>query len=295
MFAVLRQHCRRRLGRRPDVIAHTMSPGQLVQFIFYAVLVAGGVGALSETWGDVQRAAGASERLDGIAARAAGNRRAGQPQDPAEAGPRRGDVSRCRISAIPRGPTLPRSTISRWPSSRAKRWRWSARPAPANRRCSSLLLRFYRGAGRHRSLFDGVDIADLDPPNCAAHIALVAQDPVIFSGTHRRQHPLRPPRSERRRRARGGGCRRGREFIDAVAARLWAPRRRTRHDAVRRPAPAHRHRARHAARRAAASARRGHQRARCRERTAGADRPCQSDGRAHDASSSPTVSPRSRS
>ena len=45
------------------MIAHRMTGGLLLQFIIYAVLVAGGVGALSETWGDLQRAAGASERL----------------------------------------------------------------------------------------------------------------------------------------------------------------------------------------------------------------------------------------
>ncbi|MGN6149680.1 MAG: ABC transporter transmembrane domain-containing protein, partial [Rhizomicrobium sp.] len=46
-----------------DVVGRVMTAGQLVQFIFYAGIVAGGVGALSETWGDLQRAAGASERL----------------------------------------------------------------------------------------------------------------------------------------------------------------------------------------------------------------------------------------
>src|SRR6201986_456151 len=46
-----------------DVVGNTMTPGTLVQFIFYAVLSAGGVGALSEVWGELQRAAGASERL----------------------------------------------------------------------------------------------------------------------------------------------------------------------------------------------------------------------------------------
>ncbi|HTT85572.1 MAG TPA: ABC transporter transmembrane domain-containing protein, partial [Rhizomicrobium sp.] len=46
-----------------DVAAKTMTAGQLVQFIFYALLVGLGIGALSEIWGDLQRAAGASERL----------------------------------------------------------------------------------------------------------------------------------------------------------------------------------------------------------------------------------------
>ncbi len=46
-----------------DVRAGIMTVGELIQFVIYAVLVAGAVGALSETWGEVQRAAGATERL----------------------------------------------------------------------------------------------------------------------------------------------------------------------------------------------------------------------------------------
>ncbi len=50
------------IGAR-DVRAGVMTPGELVQFVIYAVIVAGAVGALSEIWGEVQRAAGATERL----------------------------------------------------------------------------------------------------------------------------------------------------------------------------------------------------------------------------------------
>ena len=46
-----------------DVLAGRMTGGELSQFVLYAVLLASGTGALSETWGDVQRAAGATERL----------------------------------------------------------------------------------------------------------------------------------------------------------------------------------------------------------------------------------------
>ena len=46
-----------------DVLAHRMTGGLLLQFILLGGLVAGGVGSLSEVWGDLQRAAGASERL----------------------------------------------------------------------------------------------------------------------------------------------------------------------------------------------------------------------------------------
>ena len=46
-----------------DVRQGVMSPGELVQFLIYAVMVASAVGALSEIWGELQRAAGATERL----------------------------------------------------------------------------------------------------------------------------------------------------------------------------------------------------------------------------------------
>ena len=46
-----------------QVSAGVMTLGELTQFVLYAVLIAGSIGALSETWGDLQRAAGAMERL----------------------------------------------------------------------------------------------------------------------------------------------------------------------------------------------------------------------------------------
>ncbi len=50
------------IGAR-QVTAGAISLGELTQFVLYAVLIAGSIGALSETWGDLQRAAGATERL----------------------------------------------------------------------------------------------------------------------------------------------------------------------------------------------------------------------------------------
>ena len=46
-----------------DVADNTISIGELAQFILYAGLVAGSIAALSEVWGDLQRALGATERL----------------------------------------------------------------------------------------------------------------------------------------------------------------------------------------------------------------------------------------
>ena len=50
------------IGAR-DVRGAVMTPGELVQFLIYAVMVAGAAAALSEVWGELQRAAGATERL----------------------------------------------------------------------------------------------------------------------------------------------------------------------------------------------------------------------------------------
>ncbi len=57
------------IGAR-DVRSGMMSPGELIQFLIYAVMVAGSVGALSEIWGELQRAAGATERLQELLATA---------------------------------------------------------------------------------------------------------------------------------------------------------------------------------------------------------------------------------
>lgn len=53
------------LGAR-EVLAGSMSAGQLAQFVLYAVLTAGSIAALAEVFGDLQRAAGATERLLGL-------------------------------------------------------------------------------------------------------------------------------------------------------------------------------------------------------------------------------------
>src|SRR5205823_4305659 len=46
-----------------DVLAGRLSAGELSAFVFYAGIVAGGAGTVAEVWGELQRAAGATERL----------------------------------------------------------------------------------------------------------------------------------------------------------------------------------------------------------------------------------------
>jgi len=164
-----------------NVLHGSMSTGQLVQFIFYALLVAGGVGAISETWGDVQRAAGASERLaelltvpPAIAA----------PADPRHLPtPARGAVRFADVEF--RYPLRPETAALNGFSLAVNPGEAVALVGPSGAGKSTvfqLLLRFY-AAQEGTISFDGVDIADLDPGELRRAIALVAQDPVIFSGT----------------------------------------------------------------------------------------------------------------
>ncbi len=163
------------------VVGHTMSPGQLIQFIVYAVLVAGGVGAISETWGDVQRAAGASERLVELLH--------APPAIAAPAHPK-------KLTEPARGAIKFEHVVFRYPSrpdaAALDNFSFSVAPGEAvalvgpsgagKSTVFQLLLRFY-AAQEGRISFDGVNIADLEPTELRRHVAIVAQDPVIFSGT----------------------------------------------------------------------------------------------------------------
>ncbi len=164
-----------------DVIADRMTGGTLLQFILFGGLVAGGVGSLSEVWGDLQRAAGASERLmellhikPAIAA----------PLHPrAPVSPARGAVAFEHVSfhypSRPDTEALDDFSLSVAPGEAI------ALVGPSGAGKSTvfqLLLRFF-AAQKGRICFDGVDIAELDPVALRRHIAVVAQDPVIFSGS----------------------------------------------------------------------------------------------------------------
>jgi ATP-binding cassette, subfamily B, bacterial len=164
-----------------DVAAHTMTGGELVQFIFYAVFVANGFGALSETWGDLQRAAGASERLSELLDIEP------EVQAPAKPAllpkPARGAVAFREVSF--RYPTRPDYKALNGFSMDVTPGEAVALVGPSGAGKSTvfqLLLRFFAPQSG-AILFDGVDLTDLDPVELRRHIAVVAQDSVIFSGT----------------------------------------------------------------------------------------------------------------
>jgi ATP-binding cassette subfamily B protein len=164
-----------------DVIANVMTAGTLTQFIIYAVIVATGFGALSETLGDLQRAAGGTERLMELLAI--------EPDVPVPArplalpSPGTGAVEFKDVTF--RYPTRLEHAALNGFSLRIEAGEAVALVGPSGAGKSTvfqLLLRFF-AAQEGGIAFDGVDVANVDPADLRKHIALVAQDPVIFSGT----------------------------------------------------------------------------------------------------------------
>ena len=162
-----------------DVLAGRITAGELSAFVFYAVVVAGSVGAISEVIGDLQRAAGASERLMELLATPAG---LVSPIDPvALPQPATGAVSFEDVTfAYPSRPDTP--AIQDFALTvRAGETVALVGPSGAGKSTVfQLLLRFYDPvAGRIR--FDGVDLRDADLAALRAGIAIVPQDAVIFA------------------------------------------------------------------------------------------------------------------
>jgi len=164
-----------------DVLAGSMTGGELSQFILYAVLLATGTGALSETWGDVQRAAGATERLMEILATEPSVK---VPANPVPLPtPTNGAVRFEQVTF--RYPSRPDHRALQAVSFTVNPGEAVALVGPSGAGKSTvfqLLLRFF-DPQEGQILFDGVNMADADPRAIRSNIALVAQDPAIFSGT----------------------------------------------------------------------------------------------------------------
>ena len=162
-----------------DMLAGRITAGQLSAFVFYAVVVAGSVGAISEFYGDLQRAAGASERLLELL-EVQPEIEAPEVPTPLPA-PVNGGVSLRNVTFLypsrPDRPALERFTIDAAPGERVA----LVGPSGAGKTTVfQLLLRFYDPAAGTVTL-DGVDLREADPGAVRGHIGLVPQDPVIFS------------------------------------------------------------------------------------------------------------------
>jgi ATP-binding cassette subfamily B protein len=162
-------------------IQHTLSAGALFQFFFLAILAGGSVGQLGEVTGEVQRAAGAMERISELLNARPEIAPPAQPKPLPS--PARGEIGFEHVTfAYPGRPDLPALrdfSLSVRPGERV------ALVGPSGAGKSTvlrLLLRFYDPqSGKVR--IDGTDLREADPAVVRARIALVAQDAPLFSGS----------------------------------------------------------------------------------------------------------------
>jgi ATP-binding cassette subfamily B protein len=162
-----------------DVVAGQMTGGQLSAFVLYAVLMATSGAALAEVWGEVQRAAGAAERLQEVLDAPPAITAPTAPMilpSPVQGRIAFEDVT-FRYPTRPAQPALDRFSLVVEPGETVA----LVGPSGAGKTTVlQLLLRFYdpqSGAVR----LDGVDIAQLDPAALRGQLGLVPQEPIIFS------------------------------------------------------------------------------------------------------------------
>jgi ATP-binding cassette subfamily B protein len=162
------------------VIAGEMTGGQLGAFILYAVIVASGLGALSEVWGEVQQAAGALERIVEILDTT--------PQVSAPLNPRpmpgaRGEVFFDNITFAypmrPETPALKDFSLHVRPGETVA----LVGPSGAGKTTVFQLLQRFYDVQSGRILVDGCDVRDVDPHELRVRLALVPQETVIFGDT----------------------------------------------------------------------------------------------------------------
>lgn len=160
-----------------DVITGRMSPGELGAFVFYAIMVGTGFGTISEVWGELQRAAGAADRLLELLATRSAITGGAAPDAPL--GEARMALERVTFAypARPRQPALKDFSLD-IPAGKSL-----ALVGPSGAGKSTvfeLLQRFYDPQSGRVNL-DGRDIRELSLHALRSHIALVPQQPVLFT------------------------------------------------------------------------------------------------------------------
>lgn len=170
------------IGAR-DVRLELMTVGELVQFVIYAVLVAGAVGALSEIWGELQRAAGATERLTELLT---AHDTLNDPVAPVSLPrPVQGRIGLDEVTfhypSRPDRSALEQVTLDIAPGETVA----LVGPSGAGKTTViQMLLRFWDPDAGTVSI-DGIDLRDMVRADFRRAIALVPQDPVIFAATAR--------------------------------------------------------------------------------------------------------------
>lgn len=166
-----------------DVQSGTITIGELVQFMIYTIMVAGALGALTEIWGELQRAAGATERLvellnaeDAVV----------DPSAPvAVPDTQAAEITFDNVTfAYPGRPTISALDGVSFTVNAGESVALVGPSGAGKSTVIQLLQRFYDPQTGGVKI-DGVDLRDMARMDFRQHVALVPQDPVIFADTAR--------------------------------------------------------------------------------------------------------------
>ena len=164
-----------------DVLDGKMTAGELTAFVFYAIVASGAVAALAEVAGEVQRAIGAAERLLELLAAKPAIAAAAKPS--LLPSPVRGEVEFEQVSfAYPSRLEQPAVKDFSIHIKAGERVALVGPSGSGKTTLLKLLLRFY-DPSQGRILLDGIDLRTLQPNDLRRCMALVAQEPVLFTGT----------------------------------------------------------------------------------------------------------------
>ncbi|CAD0183715.1 Lipid A export ATP-binding/permease protein MsbA [Ruegeria sp. THAF57] len=166
-----------------DVRNGVMTEGVLIQFVIYSIIMAGSVAALSEIWSELQRAAGATERLVELL------NAQDTVTDPISAShlptPVRGEINFDQVTfhypARPDVVALDRLSLSVKPGETVA----FVGPSGAGKTTVIQMIQRFYDPDSGRVSLDGVDLRDLDRSDFRSHMALVPQDPIIFAASAR--------------------------------------------------------------------------------------------------------------